>query len=108
MDKSGSTARPTRNKPGIRTFDAHREQIVERAPVNREDYVSTRRVRSACVPYRPAELPMLFLFDSRFSSLSLRPLRHFFAASAVKGSFHYSRLSASHVADSHLADPYSA
>src|ERR1700679_83483 len=82
MDKSGSTARPTRNKPGIRTFDAHREQIVERAPVNREDYVSTQRVRSACVPYRPAELPMLVLFDSRFSSFlcalcgtSSRPMR---------------------------------
>jgi hypothetical protein len=79
MDKSGSTARPTRNKPGIRTFDADREQIVERAPVNGEDYVSTQRVRSAGVPYRPAELPMLFLFDSRFYSflcgISSRPLR---------------------------------
>src|SRR6202044_525804 len=78
MDKSGSTARPTRNKPGIRTFDAHREQIVERAPVNREDYVSTQRVRSACGPNWPVELSMLFLFDSGsfllcdISSLRLR------------------------------------
>src|ERR1700722_837935 len=78
MDKSGSTARPTRNKPGIRTFDAHREQIVERAPVNREDYVSTQRVRSACGPNWPVELPMLFLFDSGsflLCDISSLPLR---------------------------------
>jgi hypothetical protein len=47
MDESGRTARPNRNKPGVRTFDARREQIVERVAARREDYLSTRRFRSA-------------------------------------------------------------
>jgi len=36
MDESGRTARPSRNKPGKRTFDARREQIVGKAPVSRK------------------------------------------------------------------------
>jgi len=86
MDESGRTARPNRNKPGMRIFDARREQIVERVPVSREDYFSTRRLRRECRFLLGVELQLRFCSSVRFPSFPgafLYCCVLFFAASAA-------------------------